>query len=86
MLGATVQDPLNQKPGEYESIVDALRENTYVDNVMKTRDNHTELDRFKQEATKMFQSSMFPLHNWESDVETLKSEGMPNPSKILGLK
>ena len=86
MLGATVQDPLNKKTGEYESIVDALRENTYVDNVMKTGDNLTELDRLKQEATKMFQSSMFPLHKWESDVETLKGEGMPNPSKILGLK
>ena len=29
---------------------------------------------------------MFSLHKWESDVEMLESEGMPNPSKILGLK
>ena len=27
-----------------------------------------------------------PLHKWESNVESLESEGMPKPSKILGLK
>ena len=86
ILGATVQNHLNQQPVEYESTVDALRENTYVDNVMKTGDGLTELEKFKQEATKIFESGMFPLHKWESDVETLESEGMPNPSKILGLK
>ena len=62
MLGTTVQHHLNQQPVEYESTVDALRENTYVDNVMKTEEDLTELEKFKQEATKIFESGMFPLH------------------------
>ena len=53
---------------------------------MKAGDDITELDKYKQEAIEIFESGMFPLHKWASDVETLESEGMPSPSKILGLK
>ena len=37
------------------------------------------------EATKVVESAKLPLHKWESNVEALESEDMPNPSKILGL-
>ena len=30
------------------------------------------------------EDAKFPLHKWESNVEKLDGEGMPNPSKILG--
>ncbi len=70
MLGATIQHHLDQQPD---------------DNVMKTGSDLSELEKFKQEATEILEGVMFPLHKWESNVETLESEGMPNPSKILGL-
>ena len=53
---------------------------------MTTGSDHAELVKFTQEATKILESGMFPLHKWESNIEELESEGMPNPSKILGLK
>mgnify|MGYP002803922442 FL=1 len=27
----------------------------------------------------------FPVHKWESNVQSLESQNMPNPGKILGL-
>ena len=30
------------------------------------------------------ESVKLPLHKWESNVEVLESENMPNPSTILG--
>ena len=62
----------------------ALKENTYVDNLMQTGGDHEKLAQFKEEATVMLESAKFPVHKWESNVKSLESESMPNPSKILG--
>ena len=64
--------------------VRALKENTYVDNLMQMGANDEELMRFKEESTTILESARFPVHKWESNVKFLESEGMPNPSKILG--
>ena len=62
----------------------ALKENTYVDNLMQMGGNVEKLMRFKEESTAILESARFPVHKWESNVKFLESEGMPNPSKILG--
>ena len=84
MLGATLQYHCEQQPPELEETVEALRENTYVDNLMKIGSNIEELHNFKREASDILESAKFPIHKWESDVQELESEEMVNPSKILG--
>ena len=74
---------LNKKDQNLKT-VRALKENTYVDNLMQTGANDEELMRFKEESTAILESARFPVHKWESNVKFLESEGMPNPSKILG--
>ena len=83
MLGATLQHQFNKQPSEFEDTVQALRENTYVDNLMKTGGDVEELKRFKQEATEILESARFPAHKWESNVPELDSK--TNPSKLLGV-
>ena len=51
MLGATLQHHFSEQPPELEDTVQALKENTYVDNLMKTGSGVEELKKFKQEAT-----------------------------------
>ena len=63
----------------------ALKENTYDDNLMQMRGSVEKLMRFKEESTAILESARFPMHKWESNVKFLESEGMQNPSKILGL-
>ena len=84
LLGATLQHHFEQKGSEFEDIVRALKENTYVDNLMQTGGNDEEPMRFKEESTAIRGSARFPVHKWESNVKFLESEGMPNPSKVLG--
>ena len=67
----------------YEETIESLKENTYVDNLMKTGVDVRELSRFKEEAIEILESAKFPVHKWESDVQELDKE--PNQSKILGL-
>ena len=82
MLGATINYHLDQQPVALESTVQALRENTYVDNLMQVSNDVEELCKFKEEATHIFKSALFPVHKWESDILELDME--PNPSKLLG--
>ena len=83
MLGATLQCHFNEQPPELQNTVQALKENTYVDNLMKTGNGVEELNKFKQEATKILEEGRFPVHKWESNIPALDDEG--NPSKLLGL-
>ena len=83
MLGATLQYHFNKQPPELQDTVQALKENTYVDNLMKTGNGVEELKKFKQEATEIFEDGRFPVHKWESNIPALDDED--NPSKLLGL-
>ena len=84
LLGATLNYHYDQQNEESQETVQALRENTYVDNLMQTGEEVEELEKFKREATSILESAKFPVHKWESDVEYLESEDPTNPSKILG--
>ena len=84
LLGATLQHHFEQQGPEFEDTVTALKENTYVDNLMQTGGDHGKLVQFKEESTVILKSAKFPVHKWESNVKSLESESMPNPSKILG--
>ena len=85
ILGATLQHHYEQQPEEVRETVQTLRDNTYVDNLMKTGEGLEEMERFKSEATQILEEARFPVHKWESNLRELESGGMTNPSKILGL-
>ena len=84
MLAATLQHRYDCQPEELGETVKVLKENTYVDNLMKTGHNVETLEKFKEEATQILGDARFPVHKWESNVIPLESEDMPNPGKILG--
>lgn len=75
---------LEQQPTRFEETVTALKENTYVDNIMKTGCDIDDLRKFKEESSIILEDAHFPIHKWESNIECLEDENMPNPSKILG--
>ena len=84
VLGATLLYHYDQEPNRYEDTLESLKKNTYVDNLMKPGGNIQELNQFKIEATEILELGKFPVHKWESNINVLESEGMPNPTKILG--
>ena len=84
LLGATLSYHYDQQPDEFNDTVQMLKENTYVDNLMKTGEN-VELENFKRETTSILESAKFPVHKWESNAKSLEDEDSKNPSKILGL-
>ena len=50
---------------------------------MQTGGDHGKLVQFKEESAVILKSAKFPVHKWESNVQSLESECMPDPSKIL---
>ena len=85
LLGATLQHHYNQQEDEMTTTLEALRTNTYVDNLMKTGYDEEEFETFKHEATSILENGKFPVHKWESNIPTVESDSMPNPGKILSL-
>ena len=73
LLGATLQHHFEHQGSEFEETVRALKENTYVDNLMQTVGNVEKLMRFKEESTAVLESARFPVHKWESNVKFLES-------------
>ena len=53
----------DQQPEELSETVQTLRDNTYVDNLMKTGSEIEEMSKFKSEATEILGSAKFPVHN-----------------------
>ena len=84
VLGATLQNHLQQQETEFEDTVRALKENTYVDNLMQMEGDQEQLVNFKKESTEILENARFSVHKWQSNVGSLESENMPIPSKILG--
>ncbi|CAB3983184.1 Hypothetical predicted protein [Paramuricea clavata] len=84
VLGATLGYHLEQQPTRFEQTVTALKENTYVDNIMKTGSDTDDLRKFKEESFSILEDAKFPIHKWESNIVCLEDKNMPNPSKILG--
>ena len=84
VLGATRRHHLDQQPEEFAEMVQELRSNTYVDNLMKTGAQVEEMKKFKDETTHILEDAKFTVHKWESNIKELKDQNMPNLSKILG--
>ena len=51
----------DQQGEEFQETIQALKENTYVDNLMKTGEEEQELKKFKIEATSILASARFPV-------------------------
>ena len=84
VLGATLKHHLENQPSELRDTIDALKQNTYVDNLMHGGDYPDNLIKFKEESSKILESAKFYVHKWESNIESLESREMPNPTKFLG--
>ena len=84
VLGATLQNHLQQQGTEFEDTVRALKVNTYVDNLMQMAGDQEQLVKFKKESTEILGNAEFLVHKWKSNVGSLEWENIPKPSKILG--
>ena len=57
VLGATLQNHLQQQGTEFEDTVRALKENTYVDNLMQMAGDQEQLVKFKKESTEILENA-----------------------------
>jgi hypothetical protein len=85
LLGATLEYHYDQQSPKLEETVTALRENTYVDNIMKAGGNIGELKKFKKESEIVLEGAKLPIHKWESNIADLEDENMPNPRKFSAM-
>ena len=73
ILGGVVKHHLETSEGE-ESVKEALKENTYVDNVMGLVSTEGEAKKFKGKATEIMSKGKFQLGKCESNIDVLNDE------------
>lgn len=61
MLRATLQH-YDQQTAEQHDTVETLRDNTYVDNLMKNGDALDELEKFKREVSDILKNAKIPIY------------------------
>ena len=84
ILGGTLQHHYETCIGlEFASIIELLRDNTYVHNLMYTGNSIDEQIKLKREAYELLENGYIEIHKWESNVAWLESKNIENPSKIL---
>ena len=85
ILGGTLQHNYeNFRDPELASTIEMLRENAYVDNLICTGMSVEELGKLKEEASEILENGKCKVQKWESNIGSLESENMENPSTILG--
>ena len=72
VLGSTLQKHVKQFNEEYPQTAKALLEDTYVDDVQSGGESIAELQRFKDETTKIMGKGGFTLHKWHSNAKLLE--------------
>ena len=81
VLGATLQNHLQQQGTEFEDTVRALKENTYVDNLMQMAGDQEQLVKFKIESTEILENAKdlwrvrtcrILGHTWNKEEDTLE--------------
>ena len=85
ILGATLNYHFDIFKASHTETVKDVSRNTNVDNLMTVGNDRDKLETFKRESTDILEKGKFHVHKWESNIPDLESEGMSNPSKILGL-
>ena len=63
ILGATLQYHYDQQPEELSETVQTLRDNTYVDSLMKTGSQIEEIRNLRVKSTEIVESAKFPVIN-----------------------
>ena len=84
ILGGVIQYHLETVQGD-DGVKEALKENTYVDNVMGLVANEEDAEKFKVEATNIMSKGKFPLGKWESNLEHLNDDKERVKTKLLGI-
>ena len=86
ILGATIERHLEQYKEEYTDTINALKKNTYVDDIQYGRDIIESLRRFKVEATQIMAEAGFMLHKWRSNVRALELDDVHEELKAMLVK
>ena len=84
ILGGVIQYHLETVQGDDE-VKEALKENTYVDNMMGLVANEIDAEKFKVKATNIMSKGKFPLGKWESNLEQLNDDRERVKTKLLGI-
>ena len=83
ILGSTVETHLDPFKDIYPETVNALKDNTYVDNVQYGSNVKENLEKFKKESKLILKKGGFTLHKWHSNIKSSEETQEPYPVQVV---
>ena len=72
LLGGTLDTHLDKYTEELPEIIEEIKENLYVDDVIGGVENQDEAKNLKENIIKIFGDTKFVLHKWHSNIPELE--------------
>ena len=74
ILGGTIEYHLDQYKEKDPELVEEIRRNLYIDDIIAGGESVSEVKEFKRGAIQVFGEAKFELHKWHSNVPELESD------------
>ena len=71
---------------EYPTLVEAISEDMYLDDLVSSSDTIEEVEVIKQKSIELFRKGGFNLHKWHSNIPSLQSSNTKSESELTYAK
>ena len=76
LLGGTIEQHLTSYVNQDRKLIEEIRRNLYVDDIISGGYSSNEVKQFKAKAIQAFKEAGFELHKWQSNDKELESEDL----------
>ena len=86
ILEGTLKEHFQYYLNEYPTLVEAISEDVYLDDLVSGSDTIEEVEVIKQKSIKLFRKGGFNPHKWYSNIPPLQSSNAKSESELTYTK
>ena len=86
ILESTLKEHFQYYINEYPTLIEAISEDMYVDDLVSGSNTIEEVEVIKQKSIDLFRKGGFNLHKWHSDIPLLQSSNTKSESELAYAK
>ena len=86
ILEGTLKEHFQYYINEYPTLIEAISEDMYVDDLVSGSNTIEEVEVIKQKSIELFRKGGFNLHKWHSNIPSLQSSNTKSESELTYAK
>ena len=86
VLEGTLKEHFNNYRFEYQKLIEKIKDDMYVDDLMTGGNNISEVKEIKNQSIDLFAKGGFKLHKWHSNISSLENNSSENNNELTYAK